>query len=322
MATVASSDDDGGDDDDSDSDDKSLTFGVTVGSTGGAGGHGDTVTIGKDTSGTVVGTGTIHTYGTMSSGIVAQSIGGGGGAVAISSGSDDSDDSSSSSTSSSSDSSSCDTSSSATSSGGDDSSSDDKDSCATLTIGSDGGSGGDSGDVSVYASNIYTGGFASHGVVAQSIAGGGGIGFSSGLAISKVNIGLGGKADGNAGTAGTVTVKTLADTQIVTKGDGSQGIIAQSIGGGGGLVGVALGTANAVNDDTISNVLSVTMGSGSNSGSAHGGKVEITHAGKITTYGTRSAGIVAQSISGGGGFLTAAANSFDKAGSRPESGAE
>ena len=316
MAAVASSDDDdddGGDDDsDDDSDDKTLTFGVTVGSTGGAGGSGGTVTIGEDGSGTIVGTGTIHTYGTMSSGIVAQSIGGGGGAVAISSGSDDSDDSSSSSASGSSDSSSCDSASSASSSSSSDSDSDDKDSCATLTIGSAGGSGGDGGDVSVYASNIYTGGFASHGVVAQSIAGGGGIGFSSGLAISKVKIGLGGTSVGSAGTAGTVTVKTLSDTQIVTKGDGSQGIIAQSIGGGGGLVSVALGTANAVNDDTISNVLSATLGSDDGSGDAHGGAVSISHSGKIRTYGTRSVGIVGQSISGGGGFLTAASTVTDK----------
>ncbi|AQZ53465.1 hypothetical protein Mame_04170 [Martelella mediterranea DSM 17316] len=301
LAMVSTSDDDDDGGDDGDDDDKTLTFGVTVGSTGGAGGAGGAVTIGQDSSGTIVGTGTIHTFGTMSAGIVAQSVGGGGGAVAISSGSDDSDDSDTSS--------SCDSSSSSSS---DDSSSDDKDSCATLTIGSEGGSGGDGGNVSVYAGNIYTSGFASHGIVAQSIAGGGGIGFSSGLAVSKVKIGLGGKADGSAGTAGTVTVKTLSDTKIVTKGDASQGVIAQSIGGGGGLVGVALGTANAVNDDTITNVLSVTMGSSSNSGSAHGGKVAITHSGAITTYGARSAGIVAQSISGGGGFLTAAAAVTDK----------
>ncbi|MGV0820663.1 autotransporter outer membrane beta-barrel domain-containing protein [Martelella sp. AMO21009] len=303
LAMVSSSDEDD-DDDDDDSDDKTLTFGVTVGSTGGAGGAGGAITIGKDSSGTVVGTGTIHTYGTMSAGIVAQSIGGGGGAVAISSGSDDSDDSDTSS--------SCDTSGGSSSSSSDDSSSDDKDSCATLTIGSQGGSGGDGGAVSVYAGSIYTGGFASHGIVAQSIAGGGGIGFSSGLAVSKVKIGLGGKADGNAGTAGTVTVKTLSDTKIVTKGDAAQGIIAQSIGGGGGLFGAALGTDSAVNDDSISKILSVTMGSGSNPGTAHGGKAAITHSGAITTYGTRSVGIVGQSISGGGGFMTAAETVLDE----------
>ncbi|TPW28936.1 autotransporter outer membrane beta-barrel domain-containing protein [Martelella alba] len=305
VAATATSDDGGGDDGGDDSDSK-LTFNATIGTSGGQGGNGGTITIGRDitNSNAVVGTGTIRTYGTMSSGIVAQSIGGGGGAVAVSSGSDDSDDADTGSSGSSSDSSDCDTS--------DSSSSDDKDSCASLKIGASGGDGGDGGNVSVYASNVYTGGFSANGVVAQSIAGGGGVGFSSGLAVSKVNIKLGGSSNGNYGYAGTVTVQTLADTQIVTKGDASQAIIAQSIGGGGGLAGVALGTETSVNDDTIKDVLSVTLGSGSEAGSAHGKAVTVNHYGAIHTYGTRSVGIVAQSISGGGGFITADATVMDR----------
>ncbi|WP_246739674.1 autotransporter outer membrane beta-barrel domain-containing protein [Martelella sp. HB161492] len=294
------------DDDDDDDSDSTLTFNATIGTSGGSGGNGGTITIGRDiaNSNAIVGTGSIRTYGTMSSGIVAQSIGGGGGAVAVSSGSDDSDDADTGSSASDSSSSTCDTS--------DSSSTDDEDSCVSLTIGASGGDGGNGGDVSIHASNIYTAGFSANGVVAQSIAGGGGVGLSSGLAVSKVKITFGGTADGNSGYAGTVTVQTLADTQIVTKGDASQAIIAQSIGGGGGLAGVALGTETSVNDDTIKDVLSVTLGSDSEAGSAHGKAVVINHYGAIHTYGTRSAGIVAQSISGGGGFITADATVMDK----------
>nr|WP_272210883.1 hypothetical protein [Marinicella sp. W31]MDC2876799.1 hypothetical protein [Marinicella sp. W31] len=307
MFVFASSDDDDDSDDDSDSDDKALTFGVTVGGAGGYGGYGGSVTIGQDSSGTVVGTGTIHTYGTMSSGIVAQSIGAGGGSVAVSSGSDDSDDSSSSSSSDSSDSSSCDSSSSSSSS--DDSSSGDKDSCINLTLGSVGGDGGDGGDVSVYASNIYTAGFASHGVVAQSIGGGGGGGVSSGLAVSKVKIKLGGGGSSSGGEGGAVTVTTLAGSKIETKGEASHGIVAHSIGGGGGLGMVALGTASKVNDDTLKDILSVKLGTSgyppTSRDSVDGEAVTISHKGALSTAGERAVGIVAQSIGGGGGFVTA-----------------
>ncbi|MEW5421708.1 autotransporter outer membrane beta-barrel domain-containing protein [Amorphus sp. 3PC139-8] len=319
VALSASSDDggdsDGGDDDGDDSDDDNLNLGLTIGMTGGYGGHGGTVTVGidKGNNNAIVGTGTIKTYGALSSGIVAQSIGGGGGAAAVSSGSNDSDDSDSSSSSSSSSSDSgsgCETSSdgsSSSSSSGSDSD-DDKDSCVSLTIGGSGGSGGYGGAVTVHAGSTYTEGFSSHGVVAQSIGGGGGVGISSGLAVDKVHLKLGGGGDGGGGYGGAVTVTTLADTTIQTKGEASHGIVAQSIGAGGGLGMVALGTTSAVNDDTLKDILSVTLGTGADQSGLNtldGGGVTIDHYGTLSTAGERAVGIVAQSIGAGGGFVTA-----------------
>lgn len=80
---------------------------------------------------------------------------------------------------------------------------------------------------------IVTSGTASHGIFAQSVGGGGGVGGNAHLANGgKTAIGgLGGAA----GDGGDVTVVQRGD--IVTLGQGSYGIFAQSVGGGGGVAG-------------------------------------------------------------------------------------
>lgn len=163
-----------------------------------------------------------------------------------------------------------------------------------ITMGSTGGGGGGSGDVEVTnTGEIATGGAKSHAILAQSIAGGGGDGgvaSSEGLSLgfSYTHGGNGGKG----GIAGDVTVDN--DAALTTKSDGSFGIMAQSIGGGGGSGGIT------VSGDVSILVLNIGVGaSGGNGGMA--GKVEVGNEGAISTIGNYAAGIGAQSIGGSGG---------------------
>ena len=145
-----------------------------------------------------------------------------------------------------------------------------------------GGWGGDGGDVAVTSrGHITTGGAASHGVLAQSIGGTGG---DAGATGGIVAFGGGGGSGGNGGAVNL----TVASGTITTKGDGSFGVIAQSIGGSGGNAGRTSGIA-------------ALGASGAEGG--HGGKVTVqTDAGsRIVTQGGGSVGVVAQSIGGGGG---------------------
>ncbi|WP_083660612.1 autotransporter outer membrane beta-barrel domain-containing protein [Acuticoccus yangtzensis] len=301
-------DDDGGDDDDGDGgDETAILVGddddtetknyLTVGDgTGGGGGTGGTIYVGIGETGGAIKRGTIVTTGDVSHGVLAQSVGGGGGAGAVTTSSDSSSSSSSSSDSSS------------------DDSGDDPD--VTLTMGSSGGLGGNGRDVTVYASTVTTSGFGSSAIIAQSIGGGGGTGTSSGFAVPKVKVSLGAKSSENGGgTGGTVTVDVLDGETLKTGGDSSHGVVAQSVGGGGGLGIVALGTADLAHDDTLQGVISVELGTnGGTSDPANklfANTVTVDHKGHIETAGDRSIGIIAQSIGGGGGFLSASSQNFD-----------
>ena len=104
-------------------------------------------------------------------------------------------------------------------------------------MGGSGGIGGDGNIVDIGSDGfITTLGYGSHGIVGQSIGGGGGNG---GLAVSAaanldgaaVGIALGGK--GNAGGAASAVTVASAST-ISTNNDQAHGIMAQSLGGGGG----------------------------------------------------------------------------------------
>ncbi|WP_139364433.1 hypothetical protein [Ochrobactrum sp. P6BS-III] len=150
----------------------------------------------------------------------------------------------------------------------------------------DGGYGGNGGqvDVKTFAgATILTEKDFSNGIFAQSIGGtGGSAGASSNLLVSLI-----GSAD-NGGSGGKVNV-TNGGT-IETHGVASRGIMAQSIGGGGGAGGTAAGL-----------VALALGGVGSNGGS--GGEVSVTNAGtgSIYTKGDLADGIMAQSIGGSGG---------------------
>ncbi len=175
------------------------------------------------------------------------------------------------------------------------------------SVGGKGAGGGEGDEVKVWVNNnIDTYGQLSHGVLAQSVGGGGGYGgFSLGLGVSiKANSeaksvggegdvgGGGGDVEVNIGSAQT----TLGTPVIHTRGEGAVGVIAQSIGGGGGTGGFSGGLAIAIDGGTSNEV-----GGGNGGAASDGGDVLVNNWGKIQTEGGNAAGILAQSIGGSGG---------------------
>ena len=232
-----------------------LTF--AVGGGGGNGNNGAAVLVHSD--------GTIFTSGDGSHGIQAQSIGGGGGNGGSSR-------------------------SLALQLGPKPKTADDKAKAASnkkvsVSVGGNAGGASDGSTVTVdHTGDITTVGGDAHGIMAQSIGGGGGTGGDAnegipelyGLPVSKlllkpldrtsknpannVKIVVGGSG-GSSGDANAVTVTN--NGRISTWGDGSYGVFAQSIGGGGGeggdgqlglngTVGVGGGTGSTGNGGTVS----------------------------------------------------------------------
>ncbi len=185
-----------------------------------------------------------------------------------------------------------------------------EDSGTTLTVdvggghGGKGGSGGDGGDVTVgNAGDIATSGPKSEGIFAQSVGGGGGDAGATKPATSNTlrvgshvqgSIGVGGRG-GSAGKGGSVTVTNQGS--IATAGDLSYGIHAQSIGGGGGAGGVTVASSGTLS------AFNIAMG-GDGGSNGDGGRIQVEQGGHVETYGRDAAGILAQSIGGGGGLAT------------------
>lgn len=227
---------------------------IVIGGTGGASGDGGDVLVDHSA-------GSIRTDGAGSAGIFAQSVGGGGGTGGAGT----------------------------------------LGFLGNIGVGGGGGAAGDGGTVDVrVAGDITTYGTAAYGIIAQSVGGGGGVagnvdfglvdGAPLGIPISNVGIGLGiGQDGGSSGDGGLVTVETTGN--ITTFGDGSIGIFAQSVGGGGGLAG-KIGNGIAC----LSGDCSALAGSAGGNGS--GGAIEINHNGIITTSGVNAHGIFAQSAGG------------------------
>ncbi len=255
--------------------DDASNFSVAVGGKGGDGNAGGKVVV--DNRGIVMAS------GLGSKGLVAQSIGGGGGAGG---------------------------SNIVTSLG--------KDTAASqfqLGVGGAGGAGGAGGNVEVFnTSHIVTGTTgdngddgadspsAGYGILAQSISSGGGtggVGLKGDLATSgdlSLAVAVGGKGFG-AHQAGSVLVNNFDGGTITTHDDGAHGIVAQSIGGGGG--DGATGIEGDVSNGSKLGATVAVGGAEGGGGSASG--VQVTTAGHITTYGDGAKAIVAQSIGGGGG---------------------
>ena len=262
----------------------SLGVGASVaysmGGNGGKGGDGGEVSVTNNN--------TISTFGSTSYGLLAQSVGGGGGAGAMSIGASANEIS------------------------------------VAISLGADGGTGGDGGLVEVTNNgNITTAGEMGYGILAQSVGGGGGTaGFSlsEDVGILAMGFSWGGGGDGNAeggGHGGVVNLNNSGD--ITTKNINSHGILAQSIGGGGGAGGFAETTALSfgvqTEDVTIPCMsLAVALGGAGGRGNSSQ-KVTVQNSGDILTYLEGSSGILAQSIGGGGGeagWATAVAMSFVK----------
>ncbi|HAY22322.1 MAG TPA: hypothetical protein DCY27_09170 [Desulfobacterales bacterium] len=228
-----------------------------MGGNGEKGGSGNTVTVTTNPGGDV------KTQGANSHGILAQSLGGGGGnggfAVSVSGG---------------------------------------KYADVSVALGGSGGGGGRGNAVQVSSgTNVTTQGANAHGVLAQSLGGGGGNGgFSVAAAGSdglSAAVAIGGKG-GSGGDGGTVNVVSQAGNTIKTSGNNSSGLLAQSVGGGGGTGGFDV--AASIGKFSFSMGLGGTGGSGGNANT-----VSLDSGAEITTSGHNAAAILAQSIGGGGG---------------------
>ncbi|QTL03169.1 autotransporter outer membrane beta-barrel domain-containing protein [Aquabacter sp. L1I39] len=282
-----------------------VSINVSIGASGGSGGAGGDVDIRN--------AGLLTTAGNMSYGIFSQSIGGGGGA------------------------------------GGGGTTNGSNLYNIGVSVGGSGGAGGAGGAVLVANSGtVLTQGGGSFGIMAQSIGGGGGVGggASNTDAVASVSaaVNVGGKT-ASPSNGGSVTVNNTG--LISTAGQEAHGIVAQSIGGGGGayfldrkspvsadllvtsqqaydallianelLKDFGLGGIGTFSDATRSGtsllppfVAFVNIGgrtregeekSGTSGGA--GGAVVVHQSGVIETSGLGAFGILAQSIGGGGGF--------------------
>jgi hypothetical protein len=159
----------------------------------------------------------------------------------------------------------------------------------TGNLGSNSNNVGDAGIVDVSSTaSISSAGQYAHLILAQSIGAGGGrlVGFSHVTPSTDITLGSSTATTNSGGYGDTVTVN--ASGTLKSSGDYSHGIVAQSIGGGGGVIDLS--------------VSQITFGTTSTS-KGTGGVVTINQTGgSVTTSGNYAAGIIAQSIGGGGGL--------------------
>lgn len=261
----------------------SLLYGaaLSVGGTGGAGGNGGTVNSAKADNNT----GTIVTSGAESFGLLGQSIGGGGGTGGASTAKSmvlaPKDTASFS---------------------------------LSLSTGGDGKSGGNGGQVYLQSSGlIATKGAGAIGIIGQSVGGGGGSGGDASASSSTKNgayslsasVAHGGQGEGG-GNGGDSTA--INKGLIFTSGESADGMLVQSIGGGGGNGGAGDAKSSAGADKSL--VMSLGMGGDAGKG-GQSGNVYATNDGSIATLGDGAHGMVAQSVAGGGGRGGGAAVSTD-----------
>ena len=174
-------------------------------------------------------------------------------------------------------------------------------------IGSAGGYGGDGGEVDVSNTmTISTLGNFSHGIFAQSVGGGGGNGGSASGISAYGGSGAGGGVGGNVNVTNSGLI-TTGSPMYVYSGVLSDGIFAQSIGGGGGSGGNSSGAESL---------------GGNGAGGGWGGDITVNNVagGQIITYGDQARGIFAQSVGGGGGAGGSAVGALTEGGSGGGSG--
>ena len=227
---------------------------ISIGGDGGSAGNGGDVTVNN--------TGTITTDGGDAHSIYAVSVGGGGGSASLSG-------------------------------------------AAIFTLGGDGASGGDGGAVTVTTSNrLETSGATASGIFAQSVGGGGGNGGGALNVAVGANFSLGVALGGKGGVGGDGRNVTIdSGSGIFTQGGNSHGIMAQSVGGGGGSGGYSFvfsASAGVIPNIPLAVNAAVSLG-GKGGNGGDGGIVGIDSRGDIATAGFRSSGILAQSVGGGGG---------------------
>ncbi len=258
--SLGASDGDASPADTEEDDDTAVALDVQVGGAGGTGGNGGTVSV--DVAGAA------STQGDWADGLVAQSIGGGGGGggTALASATGDSAQ-------------------------------------IDIGVGGAGGSGGAAGTITASfgrTASIATAGYMAQAALLQSIGGGGGQGGSgTSHATGEISVGAGaGQSGGASGDGGKVTAN--GQLTLATAGDDAHGLVAQSIGGGGGVGGA--GTAESADGITDGDFgLDIAVGGGGGA-AGNGGEVSLDLALTASTTGDRAAGLIAQSIGGGGGI--------------------
>jgi len=247
-----------------------ISVGATTGRSGGIGGSGGAISMTGAASGSGFSLQRINTTGLGAHGIVMQSIGGGGGiggagssafgAISQAAGS------------------------------------------IALTVGGGTNSSGNGGTVTINTqARVTTKGASAHGIVAQSIGGGGGIGFTQpGTATTTPILGA---ANGSFSSGGNVSLTLIpgpSGSSISVTGEAAHGIVAQSIGGGGGIAGYATGTPT----------ISATPPTNSIAAAGNGGTVTLSISADVNAGGAGGMGIVAQSIAAGGGLMGTGSSIF------------
>ncbi len=176
---------------------------------------------------------------------------------------------------------------------------------SAVAVGGDGGPGGNAGHLDAELSDsaiIKTTGNWSDGLVLQSIGGGGGMAGSASASSLLDSTAVGGQG-GNGGDGGTIQVE-MHNSAILTQGNNSTAVLAQSIGGGGGAGGQAFASATGYG---LSSATAIGGKGGSGGDGDHvyivngSGNNIVTGLADDALAGTNSVGIIAQSIGGGGG---------------------
>jgi hypothetical protein len=268
---------------------------VALGGTGGGGGVGGTTIV--TLQGLTIRTGTATVSGVNTNpvdayGVVVQSIAGGGGvggsasASALAIGIPDPEDGASYSA------------------------------ALTYAMGGSGGTGANGGAVTLTmerGTSITTQGQGSHAIVLQSIGGGGGAGGDSSSLATTINYGASSSEDfslqasvavggkGQSGGSGGAVTGLINAGMITTYGDFANGMLAQSIGGGGGNGGVGSSNTKSFGDTSSVNVTIGVGGTGGSGGAGGSVVVRMEPPALIQTFGAGAMGILAQSIGGGGG---------------------
>ncbi|WP_262966270.1 autotransporter outer membrane beta-barrel domain-containing protein [Methylobacter psychrophilus] len=255
------------DDSTSDSDsseDTSTTFAMAMTLGGGGGGNGGAVTVGNNAAGADLIT--ASTSGVWSHGIFAQSIGGGGGSSGVSSSKGETGSYTS-----------------------------------VMTFG--GGPSGSGDAVTVQGINsIRAFGYGSMGIIAQSIGGGGGAAIDgSDLSLSSKEIIIKASSQSESSGHGDAVLVDVGSGSISTSGSVGYGVLAQSIGAGGGLAGFGDGSSGS----TIPKVFAVLGADDKAEGNGGAVTVNFGAGSKVSTTGTLAHAVIAQSIGGGGGVVAA-----------------
>ncbi len=172
------------------------------------------------------------------------------------------------------------------------------------SVGGAGGKGGAAGDASVdFNGEIFTNGKNAHGILTESLGGEGGKGAlniagAAGHIGATNGAGSWGRVAGDGGVAGNVNIDTLG--VLVTKGDGSDALVARSVGGQGGAAQQALsGTVGAQSASSNTNGNLAVAGNGGNG--AEAGTVTVNNQAHIYTGGQDARAIAALSEGGAGG---------------------